>query len=378
VGHQLRCVDRDLDASSPTIFELAPDSIGALSMVTRGLSDDRKYGTLTARSALKVAATHFGGSAETWSWMDREVYETIPRRIREDHPKYVFAAMLGIDKASHAEGHGSPLVQDALRLVDATAARIRDDAERGGWWDAMNLWIVSDHGHSTVHEHQDLAALVASTGARTIAHPWTVAYKASVAVMVSGNAMAHIYLEIQRRERPWWPELAKRWSDLADLLLKQEATDLLLLPHSTKKCEVRSRRGNAFVLREGARYIYRRESGDPLGVGRDVEGDADETYDALRDTDYPDGIAQIAHLASAPRSGEIILSAAPGHDFRARYEPIPHRSAHGALHRDHMIVPLLTNRKPARTPRRTTDVFASAVHALGLKPPERMDGRSFM
>jgi len=82
--------------------------------------------------------------------------------------------------------------------------------------------------------------------------------------------------------------------------------------------------------------------------------------------------------AGSSRSGDIILSATPGWDFRSRYEPIPHRSAHGALHRDHMLVPLLTNRPTARTPRRTTDVFASALDALGVAAPKRMDGKSFL
>ena len=74
----------------------------------------------------------------------------------------------------------------------------------------------------------------------------------------------------------------------------------------------------------------------------------------------------------------MILSATPGWDFRAKYEPIPHLSAHGALHRDHMLVPLLTNRRPARAPRRTTDIFASTLAALGVTPPVRMDGTSFV
>ncbi|HEX6599184.1 MAG TPA: hypothetical protein VF034_07660, partial [Gemmatimonadaceae bacterium] len=78
------------------------------------------------------------------------------------------------------------------------------------------------------------------------------------------------------------------------------------------------------------------------------------------------------------RSGDVILSAAPGHDFRARYEPIPHRSAHGALHREHMLVPLLTNRAPRTLPTRTTDLFPSALAALGVEQPTVLDGRSFL
>jgi hypothetical protein len=43
-----------------------------------------------------------------------------------------------------------------------------------------------------------------------------------------------------------------------------------------------------------------------------------------------------------------------------------------------MLVPLLTNRPTARAPRRTTDVFASALEALGVAAPQHLDGCSFL
>ncbi len=379
VGYQFGKFDDDLAPAAPTIFELVPNSVAALSVVTRGLDPSRRLGTLTARSALRVAMTHFRGRAERWLDVDREVSEEIPRRVREDRPDYAFAAFTGVDKASHARGHESALVRDALRIVDEAAARIRDDAERGGYWDDTHLWIVSDHGHSEVRRHEDLAGIVAATGARTVAHPWSAGIAPDAAVMVSGNAMAHVYVELEERARPWWPHLEKRWSALADMLLAREAVDLLLLPHSEWQCEVRSAtRGGAFVTRDGDVFRYERVAGDPLSLGADVVGTADETHDALRESDYPDAIVQIASLAGAARSGDMILSATPGWDLRARYEPIPHRSSHGALHRDHMVVPLLTNRPVNRIPRRTTDVFASTLAALDVAAPTRMDGESFV
>ena len=379
VGYELSRFDADLDAHAPTIFELVPHSIGALSVVTRGLAPSRRHGTLTPRSAVRVALTHFRGRAERWLDVDRQVLATIPRRVRELRPDYVFAAMAGVDKASHARGHESALVREALTIVDAMAARLRADAEAGGWWNETHLWIVSDHGHSAVHSHEDLAGIVAASGVRIMAHPWTLAPAPDVAVMVSGNAMAHLYVELQDRDRRWWPALETRWSPLARLLDARESVDLMLLPHSATRCEVRSRtRGTAFVSRLGYAYRYERGTGDPLGVGADLVGSADETYDALRDTAYPDAIVQISNLAGSARAGDIILSATPGWDFRARYEPIPHRSAHGALHRDHMLVPLLTNRPPARKPRRTTDIFPSTLAALGIPAPTALDGESFL
>ncbi|MEO8619729.1 MAG: alkaline phosphatase family protein [bacterium] len=379
VGFQFSRINDDLDAHVPTIFELVPNSVGALSVVTRGLAPSRRHGTLTPRSALRVAVTHFSGRPERWLDVDREVLDTIPRRMRDDRPDYVFAALAGVDKASHARGHESSLAREALRIVDATAARLRADAEAGGWWSDTHLWVVSDHGHSAIHSHEDLAGFVAATGVRTMAHPWTMRVAPEAAVMVSGNAMANVYLQLGDCARPWWPRLARRWNSLADALLARESVDLMLLPHSATQCEVRSAaRGNALVSRHDDVYRYERTTGDPLGHGADLSGTANETYDAFCSGDYPDALVQILNLASSSRAGDVILSATPGWDFRARYEPIPHRSAHGALHRDHMLVPLLMNRPPARRPRRTTDVFASTLAALDIALPRQLDGESFV
>jgi hypothetical protein len=164
-----------------------------------------------------------------------------------------------------------------------------------------------------------------------------------------------------------------------DALLARDSVDLVLLPHAVGRTEVRSgTRGTAFVEHADGRFHYVPLAGDPLGIGAPVRGaTADDAHDACAGTDYPDALVQIAHLASAPRSGEIILSAARGWDFRARFEPIPHRSSHGALHREHMLVPLLLNRPAARAPRRTTDVMPSALRALGIPVPAGLDGEAF-
>jgi hypothetical protein len=383
VGHQMRHVDADLDPTTPTIFELCPNSVAALSVIFRGLSRERRIGGggfRDVRDAVLAARTHFRGDVRGWLDVDREVCERVVRKIREYRPRFAFAALMGVDKASHAEGHEAPVVLDALRIVDHMAATIRAEAEQRGEWERTSMWVVSDHGHSAVREHEDLAAIVRALGHRVVAHPWIFALNPEVGVMVSGNAMAHLYLELPRRMRPWWPALGGRWGALADALLERPSLDLLLLPHGENRCEVRARgRGSAFVERSGERFGYRTATGDPLGVGCDLnEVDVDAAYEATIATDYPDAVVQIARLAGARRSGELILSASRGWDFRARYEPIPHASSHGALHREHMLVPLLVNQPIAGIPRRTVDVMPSALVALGLPVPAGLEGRTFV
>jgi hypothetical protein len=174
-------------------------------------------------------------------------------------------------------------------------------------------------------------------------------------------------------------DVAARWPDLIELLLSRPSVDLLVCRRAQRTAVHTARGGSAVTWLDARGYHYRRESGDPLAIGGDLCGvDAGVAYDATIGTDYPDSVVQIVHLATAPRSGDILLSAARQWDLRARHEPIPHVSSHGALHREHMLVPLLVNRPIRGTPRRTVDVMPSTLAALGIPAPAGLDGVSFL
>jgi arylsulfatase A-like enzyme len=359
------------------MFELAKPSLGALSVIGRGLRRRERIGQSPAFVA-RAAATHFRGNVRGWLAIDRLVGEEVAHRLRTQRVRYAFVALTGIDKTSHAEGHDAKIVCDAMRIVDDTVAQIRSDAERDGRWEKMSLWVGSDHGHSPVRQHEDLVALLEEWGYSTLAHPWAFNTSADIAVMVSGNAMTHLYVDLDRKTRSWWPALESKWSELTERLLSRPSVDLLLLPTGPGSCEIRAPgRGSATLKWVEARYSYAPTSGDPLGIGEQISIGDEEAYDVTLESDYPDALVQIAHLVTSPRSGDIILSAARDWDYRARYEPIPHVSSHGALHREHMLVPLLLNRPPASAPRRTVDVMPSALAALGIAAPKTLDGISF-
>src|SRR5438045_1304207 len=245
VGAEMRFVDRDIDPASPTIFELAKPSFGALSVIGRGLRRRNRIGRSPIFIA-RAAATHFRGDVRGWLAIDRRIGEEAAHRLRSGRNRYAFIALTGIDKTSHAEGQAAPVVADAFRMVDETVAQIRSDAERDGRWKKMHIWVASDHGHSAVREHEDLVALLTEWGYTTLAHPWAFKTTADIAVMVSGNAMTHLYLELDRKARPFWPMLSDNWSELADKLLPRPSVDLMIIPTSTSSCDIRAAgRGSA-------------------------------------------------------------------------------------------------------------------------------------
>src|SRR5205085_3080162 len=216
----------------------------------------------------RAAATHFRGNVRGWLAIDRNVGEEAAYRLRTTRNRYAFIALTGIDKTSHAQGQNAPIVGDALKIVDDTVAQIRADAERDGRWENMHIWVASDHGHSPVREHEDLVGLLTEWGYTTLAHPWAFQTSADIAVMVSGNAMTHLYLELEQRTRPFWPALREKWDELARRLLDRASVDLMILPIGPSACEIRSaRRGNAKLTWQESRYSYLPDGGDPLGVG---------------------------------------------------------------------------------------------------------------
>jgi hypothetical protein len=95
------------------------------------------------------------------------------------------------------------------------------------------------------------------------------------------------------------------------------------------------------------------------------------------DSDYPDAPYQLAHIFNSPRAGDLVLSATPGHDLRVKYEFPEHKASHGSLHREHMVVPIVTNIKLPEGPLRTVDVFPIYLRLMGREGPGNIDGRLF-
>jgi len=124
VGSEMRYVDSDLEPNAPTLFELAGPAMGALSVIGRGLRRTNRIGRGVAFVA-RAARTHFTGNVAGWLDIDRRVGREVARYVRERTPRVVFAALTGIDKTSHATGHDSREVHEAMRIVDETTAEDR-------------------------------------------------------------------------------------------------------------------------------------------------------------------------------------------------------------------------------------------------------------
>lgn len=160
-------------------------------------------------------------------------------------------------------------------------------------------------------------------------------------------------------------------------LTKPPAVDLLAAREADGSILILNRRGRARLRLEGDWLKYEVDGADPFGYGAlPLRMRADEQLQHTIASDYPDGLYQLAHIFTSPRTGDVVLSAAPGFDLRDAYEVPEHRSSHGSLHRDHMCAPIICSAPLPTGPMRTVDVFPLLLTMMGRAVPQKIDGRA--
>jgi hypothetical protein len=217
-------------------------------------------------------------------------------------------------------------------------------------------------------------------GLKTFYYPNIFRYyrDADAANMVSGNAMTHIYLKSPEGwgRRSTFEEL----SHIIDRLLQRPEVDIVAGLDEGGRVRIKSERGEALTWLENGKHIrYERVYGDPFGYnGIPDRMDREEALKYSFYTDYPDALLQLIQILESPRSGDIVVSAKQGFDLRARHEKPEHRSSHGALFREHILVPLCISTRINKELVRTVDIYPTILRLLDRPIPDGVDGVSLV
>jgi hypothetical protein len=297
--------------------------------------------------------------------------------------RFVFAQFPAVDGYTHQSGYDSPQVHRALKRVDDTVGELRGLLQRRGELNQSLILLVSDHGATRVHTHLDLADWFRTRGVPTLAHPVIWERKPRVAVMVAGNGSAMVYarpgeprdhrLPIERLREPAMFGARDRGDLLAELVrepsvafvaAESEHGGILLVGSS----------GAARLRVRGDDVTYQPISGDPLELGGPWAGSSRDWLDHSWDGSYPDAPFHITDQFRTRRSGDLLVIAREGYDFRGRFEVPEHRDGHGSLIRAHMQTPVWSSRPIPDKPLRTVDLFPSMLEWLGVTPPPGIDG----
>jgi type I phosphodiesterase/nucleotide pyrophosphatase len=374
-GYQAGMLDRDISAEVRTIFELVPESVGIFTPVARGL--DR------GRDPSRLERQIWGSVAHVAMW-HQPSDDSVSRhllRAAEGNWKFVFAQFPAVDGYTHQSGHDSAKVHRALRRVDATVGELRSRLQQRGELGNTLILLVSDHGASPVHTHLDLADWFRGHGIPTLAHPVIWERNPRAAVMVAGNGSAMVYAEPTQSRRYRWPleRLRDPQSfggavDLVAALLAEPAVAVLAAESEAGGIWVGSAGGSALLRARGDRIAYEPSSGDPLRLGGAWSGSSRAWLERSWNSPYPDAPYHLLDQFRSRRSGDLLVIAHEGYDFRGRFEVPEHREGHGSLIRAHMQTPVWSSVPLPKPPLRTADLFPSMLHWLGVPIPGPLDG----
>lgn len=371
VGAETFCLNGDIAPGIRTLFDLIPRSVNIFSSVNRGVGFK---GNKTRFS--RIWYWYYSHLTDHWGQVDRAAEEKTVRAVAEDF-EFIFVVFPGIDEFSHLASPFHSRTIEAYQALDRAVGRIVDRLQEEGKWEETAFFIVSDHGLSETSNHLPLNQFLEKGGISTLYYPKVVFKRRfDCASMVSGNGMANLYFRngCGWRGRTSWEEMLARGDRIVERLLQRPEVDLVAGEREDGSVVVRSRRGEAEV-RGGPILRYRMHGSDPFGYAGLPETMTDrQSLELTATTDYPDALVQILQIFRSPRAGDVILSAARGHDLRLRHEIPEHKSSHGSLHREHMSIPVVSNVRLPEGPIRSVDLFPTILRLLGRPVPPGIDG----
>jgi hypothetical protein len=367
-------LERDLPASITSLFGHVPGMADVNTMFVRGCPGRAR---LTRFS--KAAAFVRSLVTRDWYASDGQAEGAVRRAIDRGFPS-AFAVFPAVDELGHRFGPLCDESYEAYRRLDAAIGRLFDHLSRVGRAERTLVMVTSDHGQTATHTHVDVDDLVAEVYPRTLSYPrlWRHLFSADAATMVSGNAMANVYVRGTSgwRDRPDF-EAAGQAADLCARLIENPAVAHVIFRRPAGGYVVAGARGRMAIDHDGdgARLRLAVEGESPLGPVP-AAGTAAEILSATAGGPFPDAPWQIAQFFRASRAGDLVVCARPGYDLRSRFEYQPHNGSHGCLDREHMLIPAAVNAVWQGGPVRSVDLFPSILAALGLPVPAGLDGEA--
>jgi hypothetical protein len=199
--------------------------------------------------------------------------------------------------------------------------------------------------------------------------------------MVAGNGSAMVYAQPGEARKNRWPverlrktETFGGQGDPITALLHEPAVALLAAESQVGGIWIGSARGEARLCTRGEEVVYEPISGDPLEMGGYWSGSFRESLEATWNGRFPDAAFQLMDQFRSRRSGDLLVVAQEGYDFRARFEVPEHKAGHGSLIRAHMQTPVWSSQPIPATPLRTVDLFPAMLGWLGVALPPGIDG----
>ncbi len=374
VGLESFLMNHDIEISTPTLFEIFQNPVNIFSAINRGTpskANKTKYS--------RIWYWYYAHLTDRWNVPDEAALQKLLKAL-DDETDFAFVVFPGVDEFSHFSHPRHPKALGAYETIDRAIGQIVQKLEKRGWLEETLIFVVSDHGLSKTEQHFGVASFLEARGIKTFYYPKILKWNFDAASMVSGNGMTHLYF---RDSRGWvgrtpFHQLEEMRGSLLRDLLEQEGVDLIAGQEEDGSLIAVSRRGRALIQNQNGKIHYQILAGaDPFGYPALPKIMEDrESLKLTFHTEYPDALAQLLQLFRSPRTGDWVLSASKGWDFRKRFEHPEHRSSHGGLIKEHMLIPFFSNVPLPAEPMRSCDLYPTILKLTGRPIPLGIDGIS--
>lgn len=366
-------MNHDIPKNVPSIFEIFPDGAGIFVWFNRG---GGRYRNLTR---FKKAFSFLRGVfTKEWLSCDEDAKKAMFKAIDLGCP-FIFAILPATDELGHRFGPLNPEVETSYINLDTMIGEIFEKLKNKNFENDTLIVVAGDHSHSPTHTHINLEGFVENRIKNTMTYKRFPShyFNADAVCFPCGNAMANLYFKGNGwlSLRPDMSDRSKVWGKIVDEIKEIEGVDILSYRNKEGGIIVESKRGKAKVSIINGNIIYDVLSDDPFGYKSLPEKMTfEEELQLTFDTDYPDALVNLTTIFNAKRSGDLIVTAYPGYDLRVWWEYQEAYGSHGSLHREHCIVPVLTNADSLKSPMRTVDIFSTILYLLGMDIPQGVDG----
>lgn len=358
-----------------TVFEILPHSYNIFNAVCRGA------GWRNLTKIMRIWYWYYAHLTDRWEFLDQVALKKTLGALDKDFD-FLFVVLPGIDEYSHLVSPFSPKAITQYHFLDNAVGEVVAKLKNQNRWEETLFWIVSDHGLSETKTHFCVNTFLEEKDWPPFYYPKVMHRKGKRAAnMMSGNGMTHLYF---KNGKDWGSptyreDLEKMDASVLKALQKHPAVDILAMKNKRGGVDILSKRGEAKLFCEGDKLRYQVLESDPFGYGsipsllnREI------ALEATWQSDYPDALWQLEFLFRSSRTGDVVLSATPGFDFRLKYEEPEHHGSHGSLHKEHMLVPIVVNYPLHPKVFRTVDIFPTMLKLLGKEVPKEIDGLSLV
>ena len=346
----------------PTLFNYFSPASNIYNLLTKGCSpaDDRTRRT----KPWAYTVAHFFHKA--WQHITAVASQNLIKAV-ERGDQFISCLFSAVDGQSHFTHTKSQSVIKSYKSIDQTIGKMCQRLYRSGDLDKTMILISSDHGMTNTKTHIDIPLFLDRSGHKCLHYPLIWRQNVKSACMVSGNGMANLYFKTDAADwgkRMPFEEINRR--GIIEFLLEVEGLGLIAGQSEDGSVIVRNKSGGGKISATNGTISYEFDRVDPLKYNTCYHNlSSREALIETYDTKYPDGLVQLSQIFRSHRAGDLVLSAEPGHDLRARYEYPEHRATHGGLIAEQILIPLAANFTIETEFIRSVDIFPTVLDQFG-------------